>query len=131
MTGSYKPELVKLISYKDNVKYISDPVFTMEELLWITPDDLCCWMNEQAYGGPVPTEEMCPVHRRSSTLELSKTAISSFTPGVNSTWGTVMERGNPACSDAVNKTIKKVKKFKVRRDGAEPMPTARRSLISS
>ncbi|KAJ8528755.1 hypothetical protein ON010_g14574 [Phytophthora cinnamomi] len=100
----YKPDLVKFKSYKDNVKYISDRVFTMEDLSCITPDDLCRWRNQQAYGGPVPIEEMRSVHRRSSTFEFLEE---------------VTERGNPTRSDAVNKLIKKVKKFEIRRDGAE------------
>ncbi|KAL3665132.1 hypothetical protein V7S43_009764 [Phytophthora oleae] len=62
---------------------------------------------------------MKPVHRRSSTLEFAKKAISSFMPRINTTWDPVTERGNPTRSDAVNKLIKKVKKFEVRREGAE------------
>ncbi|ETK93610.1 hypothetical protein F442_03291 [Phytophthora nicotianae P10297] len=40
-------------------------------------------------------------------------------PRINSTWNPVMERGNPTRSDEVNKPIKKVKKFEIRREGAE------------
>ncbi|KAG3231873.1 hypothetical protein PI124_g23032 [Phytophthora idaei] len=126
MTSRYKPELVKFMSYKDGIVYDKDRVFTTEELLQITPDHLCRWMSQQAYGDAEPSEEMRPVHRRSSTLEFSKKAISSFMPRINATWDPVTERGNPTRSDAVNKLIKKVKKFEVRREGVET--EARRSV---
>ncbi|KAG3128583.1 hypothetical protein PI126_g21341 [Phytophthora idaei] len=126
MTSRYKPELVKFMSYKDGIVYDKDRVFTTEELLQITPDHLCRWMSQQAYGDAESSEEMRPVHRRSSTLEFSKKAISSFMPRINATWDPVTECGNPTRSDAVNKLIKKVKKFEVRREGAETK--ARRSV---
>ncbi|KAE9206894.1 hypothetical protein PF005_g12839 [Phytophthora fragariae] len=119
MTARYKPELTKFMSFKDDVEYSNDRVFTPEELLRITPDHLCRWMNQQAYGDPDPSEVMRPVHRRSNTLEFSKKAISSFMPRINSTWDPVTVRGNPTRSDAVNKLIKKVKKFEVRREGSK------------
>ncbi|KAE9345956.1 hypothetical protein PF008_g8514 [Phytophthora fragariae] len=119
MTARYKPELTKFTSFKDDVEYSNDCVFTPEELLRITPDRLCHWMHQQAYGDPEPSEVMRPVHRRSNTLEFSKKATSSFMPRINSTWDPVTERGNPTRSDAVNKLIKKVKKFEVRREGSE------------
>ncbi|KAE9338649.1 hypothetical protein PF008_g11966 [Phytophthora fragariae] len=126
MTARYKPELTKFMSFKDDVEYSNDRVFTPEELLRITPDHLCRWMNQQAYGDPDPSEVMRPVHRRSNTLEFSKKAISSFMPRINSTWDPVTVRGNPTRSDAVNKLIKKVKKFEVRREGSKSK--ARRAL---
>ncbi|OWZ02107.1 hypothetical protein PHMEG_00026388 [Phytophthora megakarya] len=119
MTSRYKPELTRFMSFKDSIVYSNDYVFTMDELLRITPDHVCRWMNQQAYGDPEPNELMKPVHRRSSTLEFAKKAISSFMPRINTTWDPVTERGNPTRSDAVNKLIKKVKKFEVRREGAE------------
>ncbi|ETP55263.1 hypothetical protein F442_00174 [Phytophthora nicotianae P10297] len=69
---------------------------------------------------------MKPVHRRSSTLEFTKKALSSFMPRVHTSWDPVTERGNPTRSDAVNKLIKKVKKFEVRREGADSQ--ARRAV---
>lgn len=126
MTNRYKPELLGFMSFKDGVKYSSDREFTMAELLRITPDDLCRWMNEQAYGDSVPNDAMRPVHRRSSTLEFSKKAISSFMPRSSTTWDPVTECGNPTRSDAVNKLIKRVKRFEVRGEGAEPR--ARRAV---
>ncbi|EGZ12074.1 hypothetical protein PHYSODRAFT_336540 [Phytophthora sojae] len=126
MTARYKPKLVKFMTYKNGVNYSSDHTFSMEELLDITPDHVCRWMNELTYGSPEPSDDMRPVHRRSSTLEFSKKAISTVMPRVNSTWDPVTQRDNPTRSDAVNKLIKRVKKFEVRREGAESK--ARRSV---
>ncbi|EEY68656.1 uncharacterized protein PITG_18596 [Phytophthora infestans T30-4] len=119
MTSRYKPELMRFMAFTNGVAYSSDYVFTMSELLNITPEHVCRWMNQQAYGDPEPDESMKPIHRRSSTLEFAKKAISSFMTRINTTWDPVNKRGNPTRSDAVNKLIKKVKKFEVRREGAE------------
>ncbi|KAE9350895.1 hypothetical protein PR003_g5153 [Phytophthora rubi] len=114
------------MSFKDNVGYSRERMFTIAELLPITPDGLSRWINQQAYGDPVPTEDMRPVHRRSSTLEFSTKAISSFMPGVNATWDPVTAHGNPTAQMPSKRLIKKVKKFEVRREGAKNK--ARRSV---
>ncbi|ETK81649.1 hypothetical protein L915_12866 [Phytophthora nicotianae] len=103
MTNRYKPELVKFMPYKDNVSYRKDRTFTVDELLRITPEDLCGWMNEQTYGDPEPSDDMRTMHRRSTILEFTKKATSSFMPRINLTWGPVTERGNPTRSDVANK----------------------------
>ncbi|KAG1713439.1 hypothetical protein DVH05_001226 [Phytophthora capsici] len=119
MTNRYKAEMRKFMSFKDNTKYSGDRVFTINELLAITPEDLCKWMNQQAYGDPAPSNDMRPLYRRSNSLEFTKKAISNFMPRCNITWDPVTEQGNPTRSDAVNKLIQKVKKFEVRHEGAE------------
>ncbi|OWZ18461.1 LOW QUALITY PROTEIN: hypothetical protein PHMEG_0007446 [Phytophthora megakarya] len=115
MTSRYKPELTRFKSFKDGIAYSSNYVFTIDEVLRITPDDLCRWMNQQAYGDPEPNELMKHFHRRLSTLEFAKKAISSSIPRVYTTCDPVTERGNPTRSDAMNKLTKKVKRFDVRR----------------
>ncbi|OWZ03196.1 hypothetical protein PHMEG_00025112 [Phytophthora megakarya] len=122
----YKAELVKFMSFKDDSTYATDHTFTMESLLEITPGHICHWMNKRAYGEPEPSDDAKPVSARSSTLEFAKKAISSFMPRVNATWDPVSEQGNPTRSDAVNKLIKKVKRFEVRREGADS--NARRAI---
>eukprot|EP00644_Phytophthora_capsici_P010217 jgi/Phyca11/9792/fgenesh1_pm.PHYCAscaffold_41_\ len=113
----YKADLVRLMSFKDGISYGSDHTFTTEALLQITPSDVCRWMNKRAYGDSDPTDDMKPVHARSSTLEFAKKAVSSFMPRVNTSWDPVTEQGNPTRSDAVNKLIKRVKRSEVRREG--------------
>ncbi|KAK1938298.1 hypothetical protein P3T76_009448 [Phytophthora citrophthora] len=125
MTSRYKPVLLKFMSYTYGVEYDSDHAFSMEELLGITPEHICRWMNELAYGNPDPSGDLRPVHHRSTILEFSKKAISAFMPCVNASWDPVAARGNPTRSDAVNKFIKRMKKFEARREGVEPK--ARRS----
>ncbi|KAG6946786.1 hypothetical protein JG688_00015842 [Phytophthora aleatoria] len=82
-TSSYKAELVKLMSFKDDKKYDVGRSFTTEELLCITPDRLFRWMNKRAYRDPEPNEDMRRIHIRSSTLEFAKKAISAFMPRLN------------------------------------------------
>ncbi|KAF1777800.1 hypothetical protein GQ600_2852 [Phytophthora cactorum] len=82
-TSRYKAELVKLVSFKDDKKDDVGRNVTTEELLCITPDLLCRWMNKRAYGDPEPNEDMIPIHTRSSTLEIAKKAISAFMPRLN------------------------------------------------
>ncbi|RLN49610.1 hypothetical protein BBJ28_00002631, partial [Nothophytophthora sp. Chile5] len=122
----YKVILVKFMAFKDGAEYANNHEFTTEALLRITPDDLCRWMNKRAFDDPEPRDEMKPVFARSSTLEFAKKAISSFMPRVNMTWDPVTAQGNPTRSDAVNKLIKRVKRFEVRREGVSS--NARRSI---
>ncbi|ETO84009.1 hypothetical protein F444_02053 [Phytophthora nicotianae P1976] len=68
----YKADLVRLMSFKDGISYGSDHTFTTEALLQITPSDVCRWMNKRSYEDSDPTDDMKPVHARSSTLEFAK-----------------------------------------------------------
>lgn len=125
-TSRYKAELVKFMSFKDDKEYTANHEFTPADLLSITPGLLCRWMNTRAYGDSEPSEDMRPVHLRSSTLEFAKKAISAYMPRINAPWDPVAMQGNPTRSDDVNKLIKRVKRFEVRREGAESK--ARRSF---
>ncbi|EEY63388.1 uncharacterized protein PITG_15104 [Phytophthora infestans T30-4] len=125
-TSRYKAELVKFMSFKDDKEYTASHEFTPADLLSITPGLLCRWMNTRAYGDSEPSEDMRPVHLRSSTLEFAKKAISAYMPRINAPWDPVAMQGNPTRSDDVNKLIKRVKRFEVRREGAESK--ARRSF---
>ncbi|KAG6943789.1 hypothetical protein JG687_00018240 [Phytophthora cactorum] len=74
-TSRYKAELVKFMSFKGEE--------VRQELLGITPDHRCRWMNKRADGDPEPNEDMRPIHTRSSPQELAKKAISPFMPRLN------------------------------------------------
>jgi hypothetical protein len=114
---AYKAILTKFMRYKNNIEYEDDYTFSQNELLRITSDDICEWMNVRAYGVPIPTTDMMPVHARSSTLEYIKKAISSFMPRQNIPWDSVRGEGNPTRCVDVNKLIKTVKRLEVRRQG--------------
>ncbi|OWZ18343.1 hypothetical protein PHMEG_0007576 [Phytophthora megakarya] len=106
MTGRYKPELLKSMSYKYSVDY------DQPERLVSLDEQTGVWRCR-----PQPRHE--PIYHRSNIFEFSKKAILSFMSRINSTWDSILERGNPTRPDLVNKLIKRVKKFEVRHQGAE------------
>lgn len=126
MTERYPSILARFMAFKNDTEQVDTATFTQDDLLQITPDDICRWMNIRAYGDPSPRDEMKPIHARSSTLEFDKKAISSFMPRLKAVWDPISKHGNPTRSDEVNKLIKKVKKHEVRREGVKP--SARRPI---
>nr|KAE8923624.1 hypothetical protein PF009_g26130 [Phytophthora fragariae] len=76
-------------------------------------------MNFRAFGEPYPGEAAKPVCARSSTLAYAKKAISCFVPRVAVQWDPIRKEGNPTRSELVNKVIKTVKRFEVRRQGVQ------------
>ncbi|KAG1689228.1 hypothetical protein DVH05_002722 [Phytophthora capsici] len=115
----YQAILVEFMSFINAQKYASDATFTREVLLKITPEDVCKWVNYRAFGEAYPSEGAKPVCARSSTLAYAKKAISSFMPRVAVPWDPVRKEGNPTRSELVNKVIKTVKRFEVRRQGVQ------------
>ena len=113
----YKATLSRFMSFKDKRHYDWTTSFSVEQLLAVTPDDVCDWMNTRAYGAAVPTEDMKPIFTRSTTLEFAKKAISCFMPRRNALWDPIRQEGNPTRSDPVNRLIKTIKRFEVRKEG--------------
>ena len=107
------------MSFKNDVKYNINDEFTQNDLLAITPENICCWMNKKAYGLPFPGPEDRPIHARSSTLIFAKKAISSFMPRSDVQWDNIRKEGNPTRSSDVNKLIYLVKRLEVRHEGSE------------
>ncbi|OWZ22772.1 hypothetical protein PHMEG_0002469, partial [Phytophthora megakarya] len=111
--------LVEFMTFTDDRSYASDGSFDSETLLKISPEDVCRWMNFRAFGEPDPSEDAKPINARSSTLEYAKKAISAFMPRSTVPWDPIRKEGNPTRSDPVNKVIKSVKRFEVRREGVQ------------
>ncbi|KAI9981083.1 hypothetical protein PInf_010492 [Phytophthora infestans] len=107
------------MAFRADHNFPTSTVFSQEELLEITPDDVCHWMNYRAFGDRSPTEDANPVNARASTLEYAKKAISSFMPRRTVPWDPIRNEGNPTRSEAVNAVIKKVKRSEVRREGVQ------------
>lgn len=105
------------MTFKTQKNYELSTVFTDEELLQIQPEDLVSYFNVLAYGVAKPGANDLPKKLRSGTLEFHKKAISSFMPLRTLGWNAGEKKGNPSRSDAVNKCIKRVKKFEVRHQG--------------
>lgn len=75
-------------------------------------------MKFKAYGTSTPTEDSRPTHGRSSSLYDIKKSISYFMPNKNMQWNELTGVGNPTRLSLVNETIKKVKRFETRKQGA-------------
>ena len=54
LVEQYRPYLNRLMGYKHGRVYTKDKLFTEEELLDVTPDDVAGWMNTIAYGTANP-----------------------------------------------------------------------------
>jgi hypothetical protein len=55
--NNYKPTLIHLMSFVDNVAHKKDKEFTQEQLTLLTPGNIERWMKLQAYGTPDPGPE--------------------------------------------------------------------------
>ena len=123
---AYKAALAGVMLYKHRVKYPNNHEFTREELAALTSNDLVGFMNMRAFGMVMPGPNNKPSHCQSSSLEYWKKAISFFMPNKNHQWNEMTNSGNPTRSQDVNDLIKRVKRFEIRKQGAEPQ--ARRPL---
>ena len=113
----YRRLLVRLMWSITGINYADDHVFSQEELLNVTPDDIVAFFNLLVFGDKVPPPNAQPTGGRSNTLAFHKKAISHFMPRRGMQWDDVDMRGNPTRSTAVNNLLKAVKKAEVRHQG--------------
>ena len=73
----YYANLKLCMEYKDKCEYPSDKVYTNEEVLVLTPDDLYKWIAFRVYGTEDPNPRSTPMIR-SATIEFWKKSISYF-----------------------------------------------------
>ena len=113
----YKPYLIKLMSFKDDIEYEADHQFTKEELALITPEIIVRWMCLKVYGNPDPGPNDNPTKGRSSVIAFAKKAVSFFMPNKLMSWNELANPpvGNPTKSILVDDLIKRVKKKEVRK----------------
>jgi hypothetical protein len=127
MPTSYKPVLVKVMSFLDDVQYDANEDFTQEQLGGLTPNKLMLWFNDVTFGvSEPPTGHDMNPHSRSQSIMYWKKALSSFMPNRLMVWNEISGVGNPTRSIALNDLIKYVKKKEVRGQGAPSK--ARRSI---
>ena len=84
---AYKAVLIRFMSYKDDRAYSDAAAFSENDLLRITPDDVCRWMNFRAYGDPAPNADMKPVRARINSRVHKKSSLinhAATTPSVES-----------------------------------------------
>ena len=91
-----------------------------DELLKITPEEVKEFLSEKAYGIRDPGNSDLPTSCRANTLVVYKTAISFFVPRQTQPWDNITRIGNPTRCAQVNGVVKKVQKFEVRKQGADP-----------
>ena len=120
----YASELAAFMSYRDGMKYASTTVFSAEQLLAITPEEITAYFNVRAYGTPSPTPETKPKVARSNTLLDLKKKISWFMPLREMQWHPISKQGNPTKSRKVNDVVNAVKKAEVRHEG-KPLQATR------
>eukprot|EP00977_Amphora_coffeiformis_P006645 scaffold1442_cov123-Amphora_coffeaeformis.AAC.2 len=125
----YKSILIAFMRYRDGLEYDRQHEFTPAELSQVTDIDVDRFMKQKVYGTPTPTEEDRPTLGRSSTLYDIKKSLSYYMPNKNHQWNEVTKVGNPTRSALVNETIKRVKKYETRKQGAPSQ--ARRPLSES
>ena len=117
--NNYRNTLVAFMNYDHKVNtYNQDTVFTQEQLLAITPQNVCRYFNQRTYGMEQPPVDALPT-LRASTLWYWKKALSSFMVRKAPTWDPVHNCGNPTKSTEVNELIQKVVKHETRGQGAE------------
>jgi hypothetical protein len=117
MNPKYHRYIVGVMSFKDNIIYHKDQLFTTQQLLTLVPDDITGWMVFKTLGIHHLDDyiEGMKFLRRSDTLEVMKKAVSWYMPDRNADWNTATMSGNPTKSSAVNDFKNFVKRMEVRR----------------
>jgi hypothetical protein len=67
----------------NKTSYLSNRVFTAEEIATVTSDNLFNWMCFKAYRKDNPKPEDNPIYARASHLKYAKKAISYFMPNAS------------------------------------------------
>lgn len=91
-----------------------------DELVKITPEEVKEYLCEKAYGIRDPGNNDLPTSCRANTLVVYKKAISWFVPRQTQPWDNITRVGNPTRCAQVNGVVKKVQKYEVRKQGADP-----------
>jgi hypothetical protein len=105
------------MSFIDGDQYPKTSTFSRDQLAAITAEQVVAFLNEKAFGTPVPGPEDRPHAMKASSLAFFKKAISQCMPLRSMPWDDINLRRNPTCFTAVNVVISKVKKFEVRQEG--------------
>ena len=109
----YRMVLNAFMSQRDGRAYSNVHVFTDNELLAVTPEELLRYFCLKCYGVAEPTPAMRPTEGRSSSILYAKKAISFFMPSKLETWSIRSKSGNPTHSLLVNNFVKSIKKMEV------------------
>ena len=115
-SSTYKPVLIRLMSYLDGTVYSKETEFETDRLKELTPEDLMRWLNKKVFGDESPSENSRALVR-SSAIAYWKKALSYFMPNKLMQWNEINRVGSPTKSTLINDLIKRVKKLEVRKLG--------------
>ena len=93
----YKPDLFKLMSFKDGIQYELDHDVMNKVLRAITPPVIVRCMCLKVYGKPSPDPNNNTTQGRSSPIAYVKKTISHFVPNILMHWNELENPpvGNP------------------------------------
>ena len=117
------------MSFKDNVDYDKNHLFSIDDMMSITNNDVYSFLSNMAFGNINPSKDDNPTFSRSNSILYYKKAISSFHPNSHMQWDTQLKTGNPTKCPTIIKLIKKIKKKEVHQEGKPSC--AKRDLSSS
>ena len=88
---AYHRYLVSLMSFRDGIVYDKRHVFSRDQLVQITADDVVTWMRYEMFGvrDAVNVVEGMKFRIRSGTIEMMKKAVSWYTCQVGLLLGTM------------------------------------------
>ena len=114
---SYASELRHFMRYTNKLNYPKDWVFSVEELLPITPELIYAYMAFKAFGKEDPSPNDNPQRGMSNSLLAIKKKLSYFMVNRIPSWDPTHQTGNPTKSTQLNDLIAFVKKKETRGQG--------------
>lgn len=94
LSDRYHQVLVRLMEFINELCYPKEYQFSQEELILITPVNICCYFCKGAYGVEEPGPADLPLLVCASTLEFWKKSISFFMLNRSMQWNIVSKQGN-------------------------------------
>ncbi len=117
--AEYQAALKRFMQFLGREEELSSASFSCHQLVNITADDVCRYLNYKAFHTERPDDATLPLYARSNTLKSIKKMLSVFMPRQNMPWDDIRGEGNPTRSIAVNNVIKRVMKHEVRKQGVK------------
>jgi hypothetical protein len=107
------------MTWKTHQPYLKGHVFSHEQLLDITAEEVYHWAKFRVYGNSEADENVePPVHYRQASVLSWKKSISFFMPNSHMEWNEAARTGNPTRSRLLARLLRSMKRFQVQRRGA-------------
>lgn len=126
----YRRRLRPLMEHVHGRTFAEDHVFTQDELLAVTPENMVAYIKIQVYDNEDADPDIDPpVHFRSNTVKFWKKAWSYFMVNRSMPWNEVARVGNPTRSHNILTLIRSMKRMEVQRRGKPSQ--ARRAFVAA